>query len=101
MTEEQRGDDVAAQVHRGRFRTLSGRSEDAGGNVGSVSPTVRIPIAAAGGRPPILAVTAAFLTITAVPTLVVTLATRGLVRPPGYEYLDGPAAFYARGVEVS
>jgi hypothetical protein len=33
----------------------------------------------------------AFLAITAALTLVVTLATRDLVRPPGYEYLDGPA----------
>ena len=59
--------------------------------MGSASPTVRTPAAAAGGRPPILAVMAAFLAITAVLTLVVTVATRGLVRPPGYEYLDGPA----------
>ncbi|HYN74294.1 MAG TPA: hypothetical protein VES60_17505, partial [Nakamurella sp.] len=59
--------------------------------MGSASPTVRAPAAVATGRPPILAVMAAFLAITAVLTLVVTLATRGLVRPPGYEYLDGPA----------
>ena len=59
--------------------------------MGSASPAVRTPAAGAGGRPPILAVMAAFVAITAVLTLVVTLATRGLLRPPGYEYLDGPA----------
>jgi len=59
--------------------------------VGAPSPTVRAPAAVAAGRPPVLAVMVAFLAITAALTLVVTLATRDLVRPPGYEYLDGPA----------
>ena len=59
--------------------------------MGAPSPTVRAPAAVAAGRPPVLAVMVAFLAITAALTLVVTLATRDLVRPPGYEYLDGPA----------
>jgi len=52
---------------------------------------VRAPAAVAAGRPPIRAVLAVFLGIAAVLTLVVTLATSTMVRPPGYGYLDGPA----------
>ncbi len=59
--------------------------------MGSASPEVRAPAAVGSGRPPVLAVMAAFVAITAVVTLVVALASRNLVRGAGYDYLNGPA----------